>query len=551
MIRFEAPLRAGRSSGPPLWDSPLSFNDALSADAPLLSSDEIVVDGGETFRVDVYPRGLTGRRGAAVYLRYLPATAGDECDVSFSLSLVNGGELSRTSSGCGGAARGGSSAWRGAMTFCASGEAVESCGRAADWGAHAWPPLTLANKTTVVGEIAVWERRSDERSGALRGALRAVAIDAFSSARAAFKSGEVVCARVRMCVIRGPRIMRRTAHLRFKINARGTATTLREVVVPVANSELGAAALRERGLESGGEYRVMEMRLDGDADADADSDSGMRVFRADARGGSSEDDDSDGGRCLILTLRPAVDVALSSGAEGTTPVEIEWPVDVSVASGDLGDVAWRSRFDARAFSARALFDLRRSPLVDGSVAKAIALIGFWLASALAPIPLVLGARSFASVYVIPSESMAPTLRSGDVLLVDKVGLKRTPLPRVGDIVVFDQPPALRALVDGSVPKSAQFVKRVVALPGEPVVFESRIDERTLPLCAAPAPALAKALSAAAKERENGVVARDSVFVRGDCDGVSVDSRIWGDLDRKFLVGRPTYRLWPPARVGPL
>ena len=47
------------------------------------------------------------------------------------------------------------------------------------------------------------------------------------------------------------------------------------------------------------------------------------------------------------------------------------------------------------------------------------------------------------------------------------------------------------------------------------------------------------------------VAPGAVWVRGDCDSVSVDSRIWGDLDRRYLVGRPTFRLWPPARIGPL
>ena len=36
----------------------------------------------------------------------------------------------------------------------------------------------------------------------------------------------------------------------------------------------------------------------------------------------------------------------------------------------------------------------------------------WLLSAVAPIPLVLLARTFASLYVIPSESMVPTLQKG-------------------------------------------------------------------------------------------------------------------------------------------
>ena len=137
---FELPLRPGRS-GQSLWDSPLSAKDALGADVPMLSSERVVTADGSEFYVDVYPSGLTCRGRAAVFLRYVPAAPGDEVDASFSLSLLRGGQVVATSAGCGGAAAGGSPAWRGAMTFCSAREAVESCGRAADWGAHAWPEL--------------------------------------------------------------------------------------------------------------------------------------------------------------------------------------------------------------------------------------------------------------------------------------------------------------------------------------------------------------------------------------------------------------------------
>ena len=43
----------------------------------------------------------------------------------------------------------------------------------------------------------------------------------------------------------------------------------------------------------------------------------------------------------------------------------------------------------------------------------------------------------------------------------------------------------------------------------------------------------------------------AVFVRGDCEGVSVDSRVFGDVDERYLVGRPEFRVWPPGRVGPV
>ena len=468
---FEAALTTRRNDQS-LWDNPRSLKDALGGDVPFASSELVATDcGAARFRVDYYPRGLTGARGAAVYLRYVPRRPGDEVDASFALSVVAGGDVVATSAGCGGAAPGGSPAWRGAMTFCGPAEAVESCGRAADWGAHAWPPLDAS--VTIRGEIAVWAARSGETSSSLRGAVGAVA-RAAAPGRDGFRSGEVL--------------------------------------VPVADSPAGEAALKP--LASGGEYRVMEIA------------GGFR-----------------GGDAQTLTVRPAVDT-------GTANVDgVAWPVAIDAR---VPSVTWRNRFDPLAFPARVGRDVASNPAVGGDGAKAVSLVVAWLLSAVAPIPLVLLARTYASVYVIPSESMAPALAKNDVLLVDKVGLRRMALPERGDVVVFDQPPALRELVGGSVAPSAQFVKRVAGLPGDAADFAPRDARADAPAACRepPKPALADAVAANARRRD-GPVAPGAVWVRGDCDSVSVDSRIWGDLDRRYLVGRPTFRLWPPARIGPL
>ena len=367
---FEAALTTRRNDQS-LWDNPRSLKDALGGDVPFASSELVATDcGAARFRVDYYPRGLTGARGAAVYLRYVPRRPGDEVDASFALSVVAGGDVVATSAGCGGAAPGGSPAWRGAMTFCGPAEAVESCGRAADWGAHAWPPLDAS--VTIRGEIAVWAARSGETSSSLRGAVGAVA-RAAAPGRDGFRSGEVL--------------------------------------VPVADSPAGEAALKP--LASGGEYRVMEIA------------GGFR-----------------GGDAATLTVRPAVDTAVDG---------VAWPVAIDAR---VPSVTWRNRFDPLAFPARVGRDVASNPAVGGDGAKAVSLVVAWLLSAVAPIPLVLLARTYASVYVIPSESMAPALAKNDVLLVDKVGLRRMALPERGDVVVFDQPPALRELVGGSVAPSA-------------------------------------------------------------------------------------------------
>ena len=208
VFRCEVPLRPSTpSQQQPLWDSPLSANDALTQTIPMLSSAPIETEAGERFRVDVYPRGNT-KRAAAVYLRYLSRGNGDDVDATFSLALRVNGTTVPTLSGCGGAEKGGAPVWRGAMTFCGAAEAVESCGRAADWGAHAWPGCKTGDRPSAVVEIATWSRRSGETSGSFRGALGAAARAAAPRTRERFKGGEVL--------------------------------------VPVARNEAGAAALQDR-----------------------------------------------------------------------------------------------------------------------------------------------------------------------------------------------------------------------------------------------------------------------------------------------------------------
>ena len=172
----------------------------------------------------------------------------------------------------------------------------------------------------------------------------------------------------------------------------------------------------------------------------------------------------------------------------------------------------------------------------------------WLLSAVAPIPLVLLARTFASLYVIPSESMLPTLQKGDVLLVAKQGIRRGAPPAVGELVVFNQPPALRALVGKEVKAGDQFVKRVAGVGGDRPSFEQR---RVAPTCDAPSESLARAITDAARDRGDRPVASGAIFVRGDCDGKSVDSRVFGDVDQRYVVGKPLYRVWPLGRAGPV
>ena len=46
-----------------------------------------------------------------------------------------------------------------------------------------------------------------------------------------------------------------------------------------------------------------------------------------------------------------------------------------------------------------------------------------------------------------------------------------------------------------------------------------------------------------------VVPPDAVFVLGDCEARSTDSRVWGPLETRRVAARPFVRIWPPDRIG--
>jgi signal peptidase I len=76
-----------------------------------------------------------------------------------------------------------------------------------------------------------------------------------------------------------------------------------------------------------------------------------------------------------------------------------------------------------------------------------------IAGALGLAALAFGQLAFDS-YAIPSESMVPTLRIGDHVLVNKLGAKDVGR---GEVIVFEQPCA-----------KVVYVKRVIGLPGDSV-----------------------------------------------------------------------------------
>jgi signal peptidase I len=143
-------------------------------------------------------------------------------------------------------------------------------------------------------------------------------------------------------------------------------------------------------------------------------------------------------------------------------------------------------------------------------------------------------------FYIPSDSMLPTLRRDDRVLVNKLSYKLHPVHR-GDIVVFTAPP-------GVDPHVKDLVKRVIGLPGETISARTGhvyIDGHVLP-----EPYLPKGTYTDFFGLGPYKVPPDEYFVMGDNRGNSHDSRLFPShaIRKKDIVGRVFIRIWPLSRV---
>jgi len=144
-------------------------------------------------------------------------------------------------------------------------------------------------------------------------------------------------------------------------------------------------------------------------------------------------------------------------------------------------------------------------------------------------------RSFAvASFYIPSGSMEPTLRVHDRLIADRLSYTfHLRQPRRGDIVIFRYP--------GN--ESQDFIKRVVALPGERVsIFDGEVFVNGAPL---DEPYEAEPPD---YEMPEVTVPEGEYFVLGDNRNHSADSHVWGFVPRKNLVGHALFVYWPPQRA---
>lgn len=148
------------------------------------------------------------------------------------------------------------------------------------------------------------------------------------------------------------------------------------------------------------------------------------------------------------------------------------------------------------------------------------------------------------LFVIPSNSMLPTLQAGDRILVKK---SRDYSPKQGDLIVFKTPDAAKILEPEAERKKEQYyIKRVIGEPGQVIrVAGGRVYIDNQPL--------QEAYIAEPPAYEWGpeAVPTESYFVMGDNRNNSMDSHVWGFLGKHYIVGQSYKVSWPPDRVKSL
>jgi signal peptidase I len=127
-------------------------------------------------------------------------------------------------------------------------------------------------------------------------------------------------------------------------------------------------------------------------------------------------------------------------------------------------------------------------------------------------------------------SMAPTLEDHDRLIVNKL-VYEIGEPRPGDIVMLYYP----------LNPEKMFVKRVIAREGDTVrIVDGRVYVNDVPLHDDYVPAEFRSHDDWGPQ----VIQQGYYFVMGDHRNNSSDSRHWGPVPKKYIVGKVKVRWWP-------
>jgi signal peptidase I len=168
-------------------------------------------------------------------------------------------------------------------------------------------------------------------------------------------------------------------------------------------------------------------------------------------------------------------------------------------------------------------------------------------------------------YRIPSPSMVPTLDVGQRVLANRLDTH----PSLSDVVVFHPPHGADPLYNpfcgdrgqganhpqacgkpSATASSQTFIKRVVGLPGDHIQIIKghviRNGKREADSYIEPCGS-----SDSCNFPQPITIPPGDYFMMGDNRGLSDDSRFWGPVPQKWIIGVAFFTYWPPNRIGTL
>jgi signal peptidase I len=196
----------------------------------------------------------------------------------------------------------------------------------------------------------------------------------------------------------------------------------------------------------------------------------------------------------------------------------------------------------------------------------------WILTIAGAVAVVLALKAWVvNPYRIPSSSMEPTLhcargptspgclaRFSDRVLANRF-IYHFRDPHRGEIIVF-QTPKSPAGIDLAAQKcggeGGTFVKRLIGLPGEKLkeddkgfIYVEEPGSKRYVKLNEPYVQASRRGRATDELPQPWVVPKGEYFFMGDNRSASCDSRVWGPVPRKNLIGKVFFIYWPPNRIG--
>ena len=144
----------------------------------------------------------------------------------------------------------------------------------------------------------------------------------------------------------------------------------------------------------------------------------------------------------------------------------------------------------------------------------------------------------AQPFLVSGPSMDPTFHDKDYLIVDEIS-KRFSHPQRGEIVIFRR-----------TGESKYLIKRIVGLPGDTLVLEG--EKITITNKENPDGFVFEqpfVVNNRSESKTTVILDGTDYYVLGDNRPVSYDSRYFGPIPEKAIVGRPLVRLYPFGNMG--